>query len=78
MTVSPGGIRTYDMFRESLKVTDRISFVTLIRAVSVLWWGLKPDWKVSKALLDRRKSEICWYTTFSRTLPKNGRFDMGL
>ena len=32
--------------------------------------------KVSKASLDRKKSDSCWSTTFSRTLPKNGRFDM--
>jgi len=78
-TVSKAALRSSRTKTETLRasVFRRISFVTLISAVSVLWWGLKPDWKVSKALIDRRKSESCWYTTFSRTLPKNGRFDMG-
>ncbi|KAK7925855.1 hypothetical protein WMY93_008165 [Mugilogobius chulae] len=31
-------------------VFRRMSLVTLIRAVSVLWWGLKPDWKTSNVL----------------------------
>ena len=69
--VSKAALRSSRTKTETLRasVFRRISFVTLIRAVSVLWWGLKPDWKVSKALLDRRKSESCWYTTFSRTMP---------
>ena len=42
------------MVRELESEESRRSFVTLIRAVSVLWWVRKPDWNVSYRLLERR------------------------
>ena len=57
-TVSKAALRSSRTKTETLSASV-LSFVTLIRTVSVLWWGLKPNWKVSKALLDRRNSVSC-------------------
>ena len=47
-----------------------ISVVTLIRAVSVLWWGLKPDWEVSKTLFGQEKvSQLLIYKVNFRSSP---------
>ena len=34
---------------EAIVASSRRAFVILIRAVSVLWWVLKPDWRGSKS-----------------------------
>ena len=56
MTVSKAALRSRRrrMVREPESEESRRSFVTLIIAVSVLWWVLKPDWNVSYRLLERR------------------------
>ena len=55
LTVSKAALRSRRrrMVREP-ESKSRRSFVTLISAVSVLWWVLKPDWNVSYRLLERR------------------------
>lgn len=55
----------------------RRSSVILRRAVSVLWWGRKPDWNCSYRLLFDRWAWICDATTFYRILERNGRLEMG-
>ena len=54
------------------------SLVTLIRAVSVLCASRKSDWKTSYRLLSERCDWNCEATTFSRTLARNGRLEIGL
>ena len=41
------------------------SFVTPIRAVSVLWYGLNPDWKSSQIPFLSKKEHSCEDTAFS-------------
>lgn len=48
-----------------------------VRAVSVLWNSLKPDWWGSYRLL-KRWHMSGWATAFSRSFEKNGRFVIGL
>src|SRR4029434_5656625 len=40
------------------------SFRTLTKAVSVLWWALKPDWRVSSILFWCKKEVSCLATIF--------------
>ena len=54
------------------------SFRTLTKAVSVLWWALKPDWRVSSILFWCKKEVSCLATIFSSIFDKKGRLDMGL
>ena len=54
------------------------SLTTFSRAVSVLWWARKPDWKISKVQFNLRKSFNCLKTVFSRILLKKGRLETGL
>ena len=56
----------------------RRSFVTFAKAVSVLWLGLKPDWKSSYTLLSLTNSHSRLATTFSRISDRKGRLDIGL
>ena len=55
----------------------RRSFVILRRAVSVLCWDRKPDWKHSKRLLEVRWVLSCKATARSRILERKGRLEMG-
>ena len=55
-----------------------ISLVIFSRAVSVLWLGRKPDWNLPSKLFALRKSLSCRETIFSKSLLRNGRFDIGL
>ncbi len=50
------------------------SFVTLMRAVSVLCYGLKPDWKSSHIAFFSKKDHSCDDTTFSNIFNRKGRF----
>ena len=63
--------------REPVSAARRRSLVILMRAVSVLWWGRKPDWNFSKRLLWERWEWSCDATVFSRILDRNGRLEMG-
>ena len=48
-----------------------MSFVIFRRAVSVLWWGRKPDWNVSSILFVLRWLFSWERTVFSRSLLRN-------
>ncbi len=48
------------------------SFVTLMRAVSVLWYGLNPDWKSSQISFFSKKEYNCEDTTFLISLTEKG------
>ena len=63
--------------REPVSASRRRSLVILMRAVSVLWWGRKPDWNFSKRLLWERWEWSCDATVFSRILDRKGRLEMG-
>lgn len=53
------------------------SLIILVRAVSLLWCFLKPNWNSSR-MLSLRKEFICTETVFSSILLMNGRLEMGL
>lgn len=57
---------------------SRRSLVTRKRAVSVLWYGLKPDWNFSSISLEARKDWSWLKTTISKTLDRNGSLEIGL
>ena len=46
--------RRMRMDKSPESAANRRSFVILRRAVSVLWWGRKPDWNCSYRLLEER------------------------
>jgi len=79
-TVSKAADRSSSMRSdgEPASAVIRRSFVTLTRAVSVLWAWRKPDWNFSKRLLCLRCSFRWAATAFSSTLERNGRLEMGL
>ncbi len=54
------------------------SFVTLMRAVSVLWDGVNPDWKSSQTSFFSKKEYNCEDTTFSSIFDRKWRFEIGL
>ncbi len=49
------------------------SFVTLMRAVSVLWDALNPDWKSSQISFSSKKEYNCEDATFSSIFDRKGR-----
>ena len=79
-TVSNAADKSRRMRREGepLSAAMRMSLVTLTSAVSVLWAERKPDWNFSDRLLMLRWCCNWAATTFSNTLERNGRLEMGL
>lgn len=65
------------MERRPESVARRRSLVILMRAVSVLWRGRKPDWNCSYRSLEVRWEWSCEATVFSKTFEINGRFEIG-
>ena len=65
--VSNAALRSSNTNREIQPRSDdkSKSFVTLMRAVSVLWYGLNPDWKSSQISFLSKKEHSCEDTTFS-------------
>ena len=61
-----------------LLASDIRSDTTLARRVSVEWNFLYADWWLGRSLKASRWNSICVKTTRSRTLDRNGRFDIGL
>ncbi len=56
---------------------NKMSFVTLNRADSILCLALKADWKGSKILLEI-KYGVSWFKTKLRTFRKKGNLEIGL
>ena len=54
------------------------SFSILTSAVSVLWWGLKPDWNSSRMLFSCKNVHIWADTTFSNIFDIKRRFEISL
>ncbi len=78
--VSNAALRSKSTNREIQPRSDdkSRSFVTLMRAVSVLWNGLNPDWKSSQISFFSKKEYNCEDTTFSSIFERKGRFEIGL
>ncbi len=77
LTMSNAALRSSDIKTDKKtnsskfsSVLEQMSLNTLMRAVSVLWWGRKPDWKTSKQLLSAKKLFSCWNTAFLMICPK--------
>ncbi len=54
------------------------SFVTLMRAVSVLWDGVNPDWKSSQISFFSKEEYNCEDATFSHIFDRKWRFEISL
>ena len=65
--------RRMRMVSKPSSAARRRSLVILARAVSVLWWGRKPDWKGSWRLFVFRWDWSWAATTLSRVLEMKGR-----
>ncbi len=78
--VSNAALRSSSTNREIQPRSDdkSRSFVTLMRAVSVLWDGLNPDWKSSQISFLSKMEYNCEDTTFSSIFDRKGRFEIGL
>ncbi len=78
-TVSKAAVksRRTSMVKSPESAANNRSLVILIRAVSVLWWGRKPDWNCSYKLLLERCSWIWIAIHFSIILEINGKFEIG-
>ena len=77
--VSNAALRSRRMRMESEPVSAAVrrSLVILIRAVSVLWRGRKPDWKGSYRLFRVRCAWSWEETIFSRILEMKGKLEIG-
>ena len=78
--VSNAALRSSNTNRETQPRSDdkSKSFVTLTRAVSVLWYGLNPDWISSQISFLSRREHSCEDTAFSNIFDRKGRFEIGL
>ncbi len=78
--VSKAALRSSSTNREIQPRSDdkSRSFVTLMRAVSVLLNGLNPDSKSSQIPFFSMKEHNCEDTTFSSIFDRKGRFEIGL
>jgi len=79
--VSNAALRSRNTYREiqQPRSDDKgKSFVTLMRAVSVLWYCLNPYWKSSQRPFLSKKEHSCKDTAFPSNFDRKGRFEIGL